>query len=310
MFAGAIGDRALAVLHGGVLLGHALDAGVALGLLQLAVDQIVVGLVAQRHVILVDLGDHAVAAVIAVALGLRQRPLRIPGIGVDPAIGIGHRNKTLAENILARHRARRVGVHRHQELRDAPVDVVAIGEPAARDRETRVMRIDFDHRTRVLGDPAHVIDVHARDRIDEMLLDIEDFVLFLLETQMRKGEMRGVDGAFHRLHPVAVLPLLRDVAVRGRHQRHLQCRQFGDLAGRAHIGPDHVAPFAHRIGFDPDQVLGVKIGIGGRHVDASTVGVEFPAVIDTADAAFLIAAEPEIGAAVRTILVDDADHAA
>jgi len=28
------------------------------------------------------------------------------------------------------------------------------------------------------------------------------------------------------------------------------------------------------------------------------------------DAAFLIAAEPEIGAAMRTILVDDADHAA
>src|SRR5437762_13174814 len=101
MLAIAIGDRTLAVLHGGVLLGHALDAGVAFGLLQLAVDQIVVGLVAQRHVILVDLGDHAVAVIIAVALGLRQRPFRIPGIGVDPAIGIGHRNKTLAENILA-----------------------------------------------------------------------------------------------------------------------------------------------------------------------------------------------------------------
>src|SRR5712691_5773224 len=89
MFTGAVGDRALAVLHRGVLLGHALDAGVAFGLLQLAVDQIIVGLVAQRHVILVDLGDHAVAVIIAVALGLRQRPLRIPGIGVDPALGIG-----------------------------------------------------------------------------------------------------------------------------------------------------------------------------------------------------------------------------
>ena len=38
MFAGAVGDRALAVLHRGVLLGHALDAGVAFGLLQLAVS--------------------------------------------------------------------------------------------------------------------------------------------------------------------------------------------------------------------------------------------------------------------------------
>jgi hypothetical protein len=33
-------------------------------------------------------------------------------------------------------------------------------------------------------------------------------------------------------------------------------------------------------------------------------------VIDAADAALLVAAEPEIGAAVRTILIDDADHAA
>ena len=89
MLAGAVGDRALAVLHRGVLFGHALDAGVAVGLLQLAVDQIVVGLVAQRHVVLVDHRHHAVAAGVAVALGLRQRPLRIPGIGVDPAAGIG-----------------------------------------------------------------------------------------------------------------------------------------------------------------------------------------------------------------------------
>src|ERR1700731_3407397 len=57
-------------------------------------------------------------------------------------------------------------------------------------------------------------------------------------------------------------------------------------------------------------VLGVEIGIGGRHVDAAAVGVEFPAVIDAADAALLDAAEPEIGAAVRTVLIDDANHAA
>ncbi len=122
--------------------------------------------------------------------------------------------------------------------------------------------------------------------------------------------MRGVDRAFQRLHPVAVLPFLGDVAVRGRHQRHLQVRQFRHRVRRAHIGPDHLAPFAHRIGLDADQVLGIEIGIGGRHVDAAAVGIEFPAVIDAADAAFLVAAEPEIGAAVRTILIDHPDHAA
>src|SRR5579863_3764214 len=41
MLARAVRDRALAVLHRGVLFRDALDAGIALGLLKLAVDQIV-----------------------------------------------------------------------------------------------------------------------------------------------------------------------------------------------------------------------------------------------------------------------------
>ena len=57
VLARAVGNRPLAVLHGGVLLRHALDAGIARRLLQLAVDQVVVGLVAQGYVVLVDLGD-------------------------------------------------------------------------------------------------------------------------------------------------------------------------------------------------------------------------------------------------------------
>jgi hypothetical protein len=71
-----------------------------------------------------------------------------------------------------------------------------------------------------------------------------------------------------------------------------------------------MSPHSHRIGLDADQVLGIEIGVGGRHVDAGALGVELPAVIDAADAAFLVAAEPEIGAAMRAILVDDPDHAA
>ena len=309
MFPGAVGNRALAVLHRGVLFGDALDTGVARGLLQLAVDQVVVALVAQRNVVLVDNGHHAVAVGVAVALGLRQRALGIPRVSVDPATGVGDRHEALAEDVLAGHRTRRIGVHRHQELGDAPVDVVGAGQPPARDRQAGGVGIDLDHRPRIFGDPAHVVGLDARQRVDEMLLDVEDFVFLFLEVQMREGEVRGVDRALHRLHPVAVLPFLGDVAVRGRHQRHLQRRQFRHLLGRAHIGPDHLAPFAHRIGLDADQVLGVEVGIRRRHVDAAAVGVEFPAVIDAADAAFLVAAEPEIGAAVRAILVDDPDHA-
>jgi hypothetical protein len=71
-----------------------------------------------------------------------------------------------------------------------------------------------------------VIGGDAHQRIHEMLLDVEDFVFLFLEAEMREGEMRGIDRAFQRLHPVAVLPFLRDVAVRGRHQRHFQIGQF------------------------------------------------------------------------------------
>src|SRR6185312_241100 len=92
--------------------------------------------------------------------------------------------------------------------------------------------------------------------------------------------------------------------------RHFQRRQFRHLIRRAHIGPDHVTPFAHWIGLDPDQVFRGKIGIGCRHVDAVAAGIELPAVIDATDAALLVAAEPEIGAAVRAILIDHADYAA
>ena len=50
-----------------------------------------------------------------------------------------------------------------------------------------------------------------------MLLDVEDLVLLFLEGEMSESEVRGVDRAFQRLHPVAVLPFLGDVAMRGRH---------------------------------------------------------------------------------------------
>ena len=67
--------------------------------------------------------------------------------------------------------------------------------------------------------------------------------------------MGGVDAALQALHPVAVLPLLGDVALRGRHQAHLELRQLRHRRARAHIDPDHVAPFARRVGEELDRVL-------------------------------------------------------
>ena len=53
--------------------------------------------------------------------------------------------------------------------------------------------------------------------------------------------------------------------------------------------------------------LAFEVGIGGGHVDAASFDVELPAVVDAANAALLVAPEPEVGAAVRAMLIDDAD---
>ena len=54
---------------------------------------------------------------------------------------------------------------------------VGAGEPAAADRETSLVRSDPDHRARVFGDPSHVVGRDPRQRVDEVLLDVDDFVL-------------------------------------------------------------------------------------------------------------------------------------
>ena len=64
------------------------------------------------------------------------------------------------------------------------------------------------------------------------------------------------------------------------------------------------------IGFDAQVVFGVKIGIGRRPVEAATFDIELPAVIDAAVSAPFIAPEPEVGAAMRAVLVVDSDPAA
>ena len=97
--------------------------------------------------------------------------------------------------------------------------------------------------------------------------------------------MRGVDAAFERLQPVALLPDLGDVAVGLWHLRPLEGRGCGHLVARPHIGPDHAAHLDGRIGGQPDLVA-ERLGLV-HLVDAVAVDVEFPAVIDAAQPALL-----------------------
>ena len=69
-------------------------------------------------------------------------------------------------------------------------------------------------------------------------------------------------------------------------------------------------PSSHgRIGGDADLVLEVVLLRLVHHVDAGAGDVELPAVIDAAQAAFLVAPEVQRGATVRAEFVDQADAA-
>ena len=99
--------------------------------------------------------------------------------------------------------------------------------------------------------------------------------------------MGGVDVAFQRLQPVAF---------------PLPCRETG-LVGRgravAHIDVDQTAALGHLVGPRLDLLPEVLIRRQIGHVEAIAGGVEFPAVIDAAQAAFLVAAEEQRRTTVR-----------
>ena len=59
------------------------------------------------------------------------------------------------------------------------------------------------------------------------------------------------------------------------------------------------------------MTLVLKVGLGGLvgHVDAVAVDVELPAVVDAAQAGFFVAAEEQGRAAVRAVVLDQADLA-
>ncbi len=128
-----------------------------------------------------------------------------------------------------------------------------------------------------------------------------------LQHLVQEGEVRRVDRAFEALDPVAVLPLLGDEAGRGGHQPQFELGQFRHQLARAHIDPDHVGPFARRVGQQLDRVFVGRLRRRGRQIDAVAVDIELPAVEGAAQAALFVAAVVEVGAAMRAVRLDDAD---
>jgi hypothetical protein len=125
---------------------------------------------------------------------------------------------------------------------------------------------------------------------------------------VQEGEVRGVERAFHRLRPVALLQPLTDVAVRRRQHGDLELRQrLRHALARAEVCPDQLARLARRIGLDGNLAVVRRARRHIRHLDAAAFHVVFPAVVDAPDAALLVPAVEQIGAAVRTRGLDQAD---
>src|SRR5258708_30433538 len=76
-------------------------------------------------------------------------------------------------------------------------------------------------------------------------------------------------------------------------------RQRRRLGARSHITPDHSGALDGRVSPGLHLVLEILVRRHARHVDAVAGDIVFPAMIDAADAAFLVASKKQRGAAVR-----------
>src|SRR5262249_32937610 len=97
--------------------------------------------------------------------------------------------------------------------------------------------------------------------------------------------------------------------MRLRHQRPFEARQWRLQLGWPPIGPDHVAKLDARVRLELDPLAVAALFRLGRHIDALTGHIVFPAVIRAAQPALLVASKPERDAAMGAELVHQADAA-
>ena len=121
---------------------------------------------------------------------------------------------------------------------------------------------------------------------------------------MQEGDVARIDATLHRLQPVALLQALGDEALLRRDRGELPFRQRRLVLLGPHIGPQHAAALDQRIGRELDLPgEAAFLGLGGN-LDALPGEIELPAVIGAAQAAFLVAPEPQRHAAMGAELVD------
>ena len=123
---------------------------------------------------------------------------------------------------------------------------------------------------------------------------------------VQERHVAGVDAAFERLQPVALLQPLRREGLALGDGDELPLGQRRLLRGIAEVRPEHVAALDQGVGLQLHVFAEVARLRLARHLDGLAGDVVLPAVIRAAQAALLVPAEPERDAAVRAELVDQA----
>jgi hypothetical protein len=123
---------------------------------------------------------------------------------------------------------------------------------------------------------------------------------------VQEHRVAGVDVTLERLHPVAFLPVDLDAAL--WHYVGLEVRQRLRRGARTEIGPHEPATLDARL---RARGLLLEVALGGlaRHVHSSAGHVELPAVVHAPQPLVLVAPAEQAGAAVRAVVLDQADGA-
>jgi len=299
-----VGDRAHALGHCLVLHDDAFDPREAAVALLVAVDQVVVLGVLHRPPAAEPVGRvglHRQAARsragkgIALAVDAGMRAPAFPDDVEHHGVPVVHRDPGAVSDLVAERAFGRDRPERKHEVCDAPVGLVALGlAPGA------VHGAPVGFGRVVFRRAVDRVVFRGRSRVDVLRLD---------RAVVQPGEMRGVDVALQRLHPVAFALDAEQLHIIRGQQRRLELGQRRRLLRLAHIDPDQAVALLHRIRFGAHLILEILMLGQVRHVGAASVGIELPAVVDAADAAFLVAAEEQRGAAMRAAVIHDPDLA-
>src|SRR6267143_1915155 len=121
---------------------------------------------------------------------------------------------------------------------------------------------------------------------------------------MQKGRMDGIEAAFHRLQVIAFLQALAHVALLVAHIDPFVCRRCRLVLRWAEVRPEHAAALDKRIALQLHALAKTRVIRLRGDLYALPGDVVLPAVVGAAQPPFLIAAEPERRAAMRTELID------